>query len=463
MGPLLPRLLLGLTWLGTFALLFGAQRQALAAHMPQWGQDLAFFTQLLDAAAAGRGFATPLLLEPTGLLQMVHFHPVLVGVIPLWWVAPGPGLLQALNVGTVLAAALPLAALGREAGRSAWFGLAAGLSWLVWTPVWCAALADFRPMELWAPALALVVWGVYSRRWGPLLGGAALCCAAREESAYVLTAAGLALLVLPLRGPARRQGLALLGVGLCWFGFLLLFKDNFFFHFDPRSPPVGEPPPPELRTARVRWLAQAWLGGYSLAPLSPTPLALVGGPLAWLWTDAQREWQLPTGPYVHLRVALLPALACAGVLGAAALARRWPRAGLPLGLGLVLGNAAALPADRVALWRRHQQVQERLGSAEHAAVEGLRRRVRPEDRVATDYGLIASLAPRAVLWNTAHLYLTEAAPPHWTGPWPLTLDAVDVVLAPEQDPVLAHLGGDWALEARGGGYGLWRRRAATAP
>lgn len=452
-----PTLLLVGALLGAWVLLTAAQWEAWRAHQPQWGQDLAFFSQLLHAASEGRGFASPLLLEPTGMLRMVHFHPVLLGVVPLWWAAPGPKLLMALNALAVLCAALPLAALARDASGSRGFGALAGLAWLVWVPVWCAALADFRPMELWAPALVLVVWGAHSRRWGPLLGGAALCCAAREESAYVLPVAGAALWVLPLNGLARRQGAALVGVGLAWFGFLLVFKENFFFHFDPLAPPVGEPPDPALRAERLRWLGGAWASGWLLAPLSPAPLGMVAGPFAFLWADAQREWQLPTGPYVHLRVALLPALACAGALGAARLARRWPRAAVPLGLAMVLGNTLAQPGDRAALWRRHQHAAETLRSPEHAAVAGLLARVHPEDRVATDYGLVAALTPRDVLWNTAHLYLSEARPPHWTEPWPLTLDAVDLVLAPDTDPVWVHLGGEWAVEARGGGYTLARR------
>ena len=356
------------------------QLTALAAHDAHWAQDLAFFHQIVHNAAEGRTWASSLLLEPTGFFQMVHFHPMLVAVVALYTVFPTVSLLSVLNVGMTVATAWPLAGLGRAATGSAIFGLSAALSWLLWAPVESAAGADFRPMELVMPGTALVIWGACEGKPRIWALGALLCVSAREEMAYLLTAYGLVLTILPLPG-GRRFGLYTIGIGLSFFLFLLIFKDNFFFHFDPTKPPIGADPPTELRDARAAWLVQAWLGSYTLLPAGGAAFLSAFAPLAYLWTDASREWQLPIGPYVHLRAPFLVLWACAGVLGAAWATRRWPRA-LPLVCaGLVLGNALTLPDDRAALTRRASEVRGaaarslgwlRLGEARSALTAALK-------------------------------------------------------------------------------------------
>jgi len=84
-------------------------------------------------------------------------------------------------------------------------------------------------------------------------------------------------------------------------------------------------------------------------------------------------------------------------------------------------------------------------------------RVKPEDRVGTDYTLIAALSGREVIWQVRHLYLEDSKPPHWTAEWPVTLDRLDTLVVPPDDPVLRHVDDAWTMEAEGGGYTLWRR------
>ena len=439
------------------------QLQALAAHRLQWAQDLAFFNQIFAAAAGGRAWTSSLLLEPTGFFEMVHFHPIFAALLPAYLIAPGPAVLLLFNTLAVAATALPLARLAADISGREELGLAAALSFLLWVPTWSAALADFRPMELLAPGLALAVWGAWARRRGWLLAGAALACSAREEASYLLVALGAALLLLPLIGWRRREGAALAAVGLAWFAFLVAFKDNFFFHFDPRTWPSaigrGAPgPEPALVADRLRFIRESFLGGYLLAPLAPAALVASAPPLAFLWTDLQREWHAAGGLYVHLRAPLLGLWAAAGTAGAAWVVRRRPGLLWPLALGMLAGNLATFRPERAAIIERARALAAEAGSPEVAALNGLIARVRPGDRVGTDYRLIAALSGRRVLWNVAHLYARDARPPYWEVEWPLTLDRLDTLLVPEGDPVLAHTGGDWALEAAAGGYQLWRRR-----
>ncbi len=438
----------------------GEQFAALGAHRLQWGQDFAFFQRILNSAAAGGEWSSSLLLEPTGFFSMVHFHPILAAIVPLWALFSEPKLLLSINVLAVVATAWPLAWIGRKQTNSAIFGLCCGVAWLVWLPAHGAAIADFRPMVFLIPGLACVVAGAMdgSKRW--LLFGAVLCCMAREEASYLLVVAGSVLALFPLGG-GRRSGLALIGVGAVWFGFLLVFKENFFFHFNPvetfKGFGGGASVPLELAEARVGFAKGAWLGGYLAAPLSLNTLGIGSGAAAWLFTDTHREWHAITGTVVYLKDPLLVVIAAAGTLGAGVIARKLPRGAVVVGLAMIMGNMLSFSEERTRLSERFESLSEEAASEEVLEIDRLLASVPKEAQVATDYRLISDFADRAVLWNVAHLYMEDAPPPHWEDDWPLTLDLVDTVVLPLNDPFVDRLSGGWGLVERGGGYGVWRR------
>ena len=433
-----------------------------AALRNQWAQDVAFFDQIFSSAVAGRAWTSSLLLEPTGFFEMVHFHPIFVVLVPLYALVPDPRTLLAFNACAVASTAIPLSVLAARISTRPWLGPAAAIAFLAWMPTHSAALNDFRPMVFWVPGLAWLALGVWTKRRAALVFGALLVCGAREESAYLLPAMGAILLVLPAGGWRRRQGLALIGIGLTWLGVLFACKGNFFFHFDPRSwiAGLGEAGPaldPELAASRTRFLAQSFLGSYLLAPLAPTGLLLSAGPVAWLFADAQREWHSMTGPYVHLRSAVLALWAVSGTVGAAVVVRRWPRLFPVVALGLLVGNLVSFRTERKAETHRLESLRLEAASSEVAAIRGVLAQVDPNARVATDYRLIAALSGRRTLWNVAHLYADDGRPPWWTVEWPLTLGRIETVVVGLDDPFLAHLNEDWAQTADGGGIGIWER------
>ena len=441
------------------------QWRAFDAHAPQWGHDLAFFHQIFWSASEGGPWTSPLLLEPQGFFEMVHFHPVVALLVPLYLAVPSAKTLQLFNVLAVVLTAWPLSRLAKAASGHAAFGALAGLAWLLWVPVESAALADFRPMVFFVPGFVLLVWGAWTGRWGPLVGGALLVCATREESGYLLGFVGLVLIVRPLGRGTRRHGAVLLGIGVAWFLLLLAIKGNLFFHFDPRTygSGVSEPVPADLVEARVGFGLRVLLSGYGLALLSPLTLVLAGPPTGFLVLDGFREWHAMTGPYVHLRSASLALVACAATLGGAWLARRHPRLPWVVGLALVAGNYLGFPEGRERLRSLAESHDELLGSPEWQAREALLAQVEPHHAVGTDYTLIARLSGREVLWNTVHLYLPDQQPPHWTEPWPITAEGLDVLVVTPEDPVLQHLGPGWSRTHAGGGYELWQQRKPSSP
>ncbi len=446
-------------------------RQALlacAAYQHQWAADLAFFTHILHNASHGRAWSSPLLLEPTGFMDMVHFHPIFLLILPLFALRPEASTLVLINVGAVCLATLPLAGLARRESGTVWFGVAASVGWLIWLPTHIAALTDFRPLVFFVPGFMLVLEGLAGRsRWRVLLG-AVLVALAREESGYLLPLLGLVALVLPFGRSRRGHALVLLALGLAWFGFLLVTKENLFFHFRPGafldSIGGGEALPEGLTGRRLQHIGLLMMGGFGAVVLCPAMLVVLLPLFAYLLLGNPWEWQFFTGPYAHYRDVILPFLAAGGVMGWARVylwaKGRWPRAALALiAAVLILGNAAAFHGQRCILrdsiWRRDAQL---VGSAEIAAIDALVDLIPSNARVATDYRLVAALAARDEIWIAAHFTSGGGRPYTWDGEWPLSLDLVDTVLVPQDDPMVGLLDEHWKPVASGGGYGLWVER-----
>ena len=438
------------------------QLRAFDAHAPQWGHDVAFFNQIFWSGANGGEWTSPILLEPTGFFDMVHFHPVFLALMPVYWMVQSAKTLLVFNVLAVVLTAWPLARLAKAASGHAGFGALAGIAWLISVPVESAALADFRPMVFFVPGFALVLLGAWRGRWAPLIAGALLVCFAREESGYLLGFAGAVLVARPLGEGRRVHGAVLLGIGVTWFLVLLAIKGNLFFHFNPATYAAGasQSVPAELVQARSSFGLSLLFSGYGLALLSPVALLLAAPSTGFLVLDTWREWHMMTGPYVHLRSASLILVAGAGTLGGAWLARRRPWL---VGLAMVVGNYTAFHSERERLRHRMAGIDEILASPEWQAREQLLSHVPTDAAVGTDYGLIANLSGREVLWNTVHLYLQDQQPPHWEEPWPITADDLDVLVVTPEDPVHPHLGPEWEVLRAGGGYQLLQQRKPSSP
>ncbi|MCK6507405.1 DUF2079 domain-containing protein [Myxococcota bacterium] len=426
-----------------------------AAHLaPHWGQDLAFFTQICWSAVHGGPWSSPLLHEPLGFFAMVHTHLVLPLVVASYALIPRQEVLlcwQGLFAGLALWPAFRLGeAVARErgVGRPALVGALAAASLLLLGPVQAAGSADFRPNVLFLPGLVGVFAAAREGRTGQALLWSLLAQAGRQEASYFLLPAGLALCLLPWGGARRwRTGLGVVAFALLCFGAWVALKPQMFFHFDPRSL-VQEAPPVEPDFVQARWafLGRLVRSGAALGLLQPAAL-VAGLPLAAQLARDSREWTAEVGPSVQWHAFWLGYAVPAMVAGAVA----WPRrlGGAAAGLALLWAlNATAFP------WQRPREGP--------VAALPLVAQVPPEARVAADHDTIAALAGREVLWNVASLHLREDQRPYGLGgPWPLTVDMVDILLVDEGHPVLAHAT-SWRLVDRvelgdGRTKGLWAR------
>lgn len=402
---------------------------------PQWSQDLAFFTQLVWSASQGGPWSSPLLHEPEGFFQMVHTHLVLLLVVPVYALIPRQEVLltfQGLFVGLSLWPLFRLAeGVGRERGlpRPAGPAALACLGVLLFGPLQALGTADFRPNALFLPGLVGVYAAAREERIGATLLWSLVAQAGRQEASYLLVAAGISLLLVPWGGRRRwRVGLFVIGFAVLAFVAWTLLKPQMFFHFDPRR--ALEPSAPlEPETLQAR-LAFAGRMARSAIPLSLLqPATVVGAlPLAVQLARDSREWTFEEGPSVHWHVSWL----CFAVPGMVAGAMAWPRR-----LGGALAGIALMVALNLASF------PPRAPRAGHPELAALVAQVPPGLAVGADHDTIAAVAERRVLWNVDSLHLGEELRPyHHAGPWPLTVEMLDLLILDEDHRVRAEAR-DW--------------------
>lgn len=416
------------------------------AMAPSWGQDLAFFTQIVHSAAHGGPWASPLLMEPQGFFAMVHTHLVLPLVVATYALVQRQEVLlawQGLFAGLTLWPAYRLAetcALERRLSRPWLLATLAALSILLLGPFQATGTCDFRPSVLFMPGVVGVFAAARVRQPVAAVAWGLVALSGRQEASYLLVASGAALCLLPW-GPwgtegawwrrawaavPCRVGLAVVLLGVLSFGLWVLVKPAMFFHFDPTSIAPAAQLDPGHRAARVGFALRALRSGLPLALLDPAGL-LAGLPLGLQLARDHREWTELVGATAHYHAPWLAFVLASTMAGVC----RWPRrlGGAWVGVALLLvgnGLAWAPPGPR-------------RGPVELMV---LVQRVPADARVAADYDTIHALAGREILWNTAQLHGAEDQRPYaWDRAWPLTLRDVDAVLTTLDDPALAYAAG----------------------
>jgi len=407
--------------------------QNAAALAPQWSQDLAFFHQLVHSAATGGPWASPLILEPQGFLDMVHTHFVLGAVVAAYKVIPEQSVLLIMHSLFACLTIWPAFRLGDSVagGRHA---MLCALALIVFGPFQGVATADFRPVALFMPGLVGVWASAWRSDWKGILLWSAVALIGRQEAAYLLGCIGLAILFVPW-GRARRRDAIILGtIALCAWLFFASNKPSMFFHINPLAPQAW-PESPELWTNRLAFGGAFLLSGWWLGLLAPAPLIAML-PVLWGLLSTGREWHLLTGPGAHHHAFWLPFVIAAGVAGSAR---------IPKGVGPVLlfvASAFAFPWTTVTQGKPELKVL--VEQVPHTA------------KVAADYDTIHALAGRDTLWNIDQLYMDDK-PWHWKGTWPITIEDVDWILMPTNHSLGSRLG-DWRIVDATESHVLLRRR-----
>ncbi len=284
-----------------------------------------------------------------------HFDPILAAFAPLWWIWPSPEMLLVVQAIAVALGALPVFWLARKhlAGDRA--GLAFALVYLLYPATEWLTLNEFHPVALACPLLLFAFWYLDEDRLLLFAVLAALAMTTKEEVGLVV--AGFGIWYAARR--RARVGAAIAGGGLLVSALAIAvviphFNAGAESSFYGRYDAIGGSAGGIVKTAFTHpWtlFEQAFQHRdlhYLLHLLVPLSFLFVLSPLvlvAFLPEAALNQLsatQTQTSIHFHYTAATIAPLIVATVLGAAALARRFPGR---VGVMLVVAVAVAVGAN----------------------------------------------------------------------------------------------------------------------
>ncbi len=295
-----------------------------------------------------------------------HFEPILVVFVPLWWIWPSPEMLLTAQAIALAFGALPVFWLARKHLGSERAALALALAYLIYPPLQWLALDEFHPGALACPLLLYAFWYLDENRLIPFGIFAALACMTREEMPLIVAGMGI---WYALTRKRYRFGAAVAVGGVALTALIVAFVTPHFRHGAPltfygRYKDVGGSPSQAVRMIfshpihvlqivfdhrGVRYLGQLLLPIAGLCLFAP--FALIPA-LPLLAINLLSSAYGQTSIHFHYTAGEIPILMAATVLGAAWLAKRWPRALIPIAAGVLaaslIGNYLLGP---LPLWR----------------------------------------------------------------------------------------------------------------
>jgi uncharacterized membrane protein len=178
-----------------YALLFGALSLVRHWSFHSTGLDLGVFDQVLWNTSQGRFMESTLSLDrcvPHSFFGD-HFSPILVALVPLYWIAPHPETLLVVQTIALAAGALPLYLLARTL-------LPRGIERLIWVfayvlgaPLAFITLYDFHEVSLSVVPLGFAIYFLVTRRTAPLIVSLLIAFTVKEEFALIGIGFGIAL------------------------------------------------------------------------------------------------------------------------------------------------------------------------------------------------------------------------------------------------------------------------------
>lgn len=143
-----------------------------------------------------------------------HFNAILVALVPLYWIAPHPLTLLAVQLGAQVAAVIGVFVLARDRIGDRWLATALAIAMLL-NPAWQIMASNwFHPDVLAVAPLIFAVWAAHSARWRLFAAMILLALAMKEDVVAAVFGIGLFLLV---RRETRRAGLATCAAAVAWY------------------------------------------------------------------------------------------------------------------------------------------------------------------------------------------------------------------------------------------------------
>jgi uncharacterized membrane protein len=153
--------------------------------------DLGNFTQAVWSTAHGHF----LQVTEAGGEQIsrlgIHVDPIIVGLVPLWWIWSSPELLLVVQVAALAAGAIPLYWLGRKYLPSARDAALVSAAYLICPAITWNALHEFDAVALSVPLLLACVWFLDEDRLWAFAGAATLAALCQEQIGLIVACLGL--------------------------------------------------------------------------------------------------------------------------------------------------------------------------------------------------------------------------------------------------------------------------------
>src|SRR6266540_935323 len=327
--------------------------------------DLGNMVQAVWATAHGHPLAVTDLHGEQFTRLGAHVDPILVLFAPLWWLWPSPDLLLTVQAAAIALGAIPVFQLARKHLDDARAALGFALAYLLLPAVQWLTLNEFHPVALACPLLLWAFWFLDEDRLVAFAATAFLAATTKEEIPLVLAGFGLWYAL------SRRRRLAGAGIAVAGLAWTLLavrvvmphFNDGVASSFYSRYSEVGGSPGGVLQTAvhdpgvlfstvfnhsGAHYLLQLLvpLGGlFLLAPLA------AAAALPELAINLLSATPPQRSIHFHYTAGEIPPLVVASVLGAARVARRWPKTALPVAsAALALALFANYRLGAIPLW-----------------------------------------------------------------------------------------------------------------
>jgi uncharacterized membrane protein len=279
-----------------------------------------------------------------------HFDPIIVLLVPLWWIWSSPELLLVVQAVAVALGAVPVYLLARKHLASERAGLVFGVVYLLYPPTQWLVVDDFHPVALATPLLLTAIWFLDEDRLLPFALCAGAACLTKEQIGLVVAMLGLWYAIAHGR---RRAGTIIFAAGtlvavLATAVIVPAFSPGEGSPFEGRYAAVGGSPAGIARGAvehpvrlvealtehrDLTYLIEliAPLAGLSL--LSPL---LAASALPEIAINLLSATPTQTSIHFHYTAGAIPGLVAAAVLGASRIRRRWPGASTALGTALVV-------------------------------------------------------------------------------------------------------------------------------
>ena len=345
----LPRVLLSVA-VGAFAAGMSALSVLQQRAFETGRFDVGNLTQVVWSTANGRFLEmTDVHGEQISRLG-AHFDPIVVVLVPLWWIWPSPELLLVVQAVAVALGAVPVYLLAQKHLGGDRAGLAFAIVYLLYPPTQWLVVDDFHPVAFATPLLLAAIWFLDENRLLPFAVCAGAACLTKEQIGLVVAMLGLWYAVAHGR---RAAGAVILASGTAAAGLATavivpLYAPGEGSPFEGRYEAVGGSPagivrgafehPQRLLEALTEHRDLAYLVDL-LAPLAGLSLLsplLAASALPEIVINLLSGTRTQTSIHFHYTAGAIPGLVAAAVLGAARVKRRWPGASPTLGKALVV-------------------------------------------------------------------------------------------------------------------------------